>query len=318
MNALREENIQGIKLLLQYGANPYLPDQQTQLTPFETTSNNQIKEGFKFWNSIVSDFERLMNLEESCDFELQLQNKKKHFWLHKLMIKCRLGFQIDFDKFTEILSPLEYDQVKIIIKWIYTGTVSQRQGESVYDVINLFGISKELFKKKTGKLGLVHDLNNLYLDQKSKDFTILLDDEKLKNMQDNKEEEKNILEDKVHAHRLILQARSDLFRELFVNIIDQSINQIHDYTKISFEALNNLIGFLYTDQISYDIPLVNLNELKGAKEFYKLSNYSNLYVRIKQIKNSHKIQKKTRKTVLASETFKIRRPSPIWVDTDFW
>ncbi|KAJ6253708.1 ankyrin repeat-containing protein [Anaeramoeba flamelloides] len=300
--AVEGGNINAIKLLLKYGANPYLSDKQTLCPPFEATDDVEIQEGFKFWNSIVYDFERLMDLEEACDFELQLQNEKKHFSLHKLMIKCRLGFQIDFDKFTEILSPLKYDQVKKIIKWIYTGTVSPRHHESVYSVINLFGVSKELFEKKTGKQGLVHDLNNLYLDQKSKDFTILLSDEGLENIED--EEEKKKLEEKVHSHRLILQARSGLFRELFVNVIDLSINQIHDYTNISFTALNYFMKFLYTDKIPSDIPIEHLYELKGAQDFYKLSKHSNLNVRIKQI-NRPKIKKEARKTVLSSVTSSI-------------
>ncbi|KAJ3426006.1 btk-binding protein-related [Anaeramoeba flamelloides] len=93
----------------------------------------------------------------------------------------------------------------------------------------------------------VGNIAQLYNDDDSKDFKILV------NIEDQKEEEnkdKDVNYEEIPVHKFILLARSGLFRAMFdyVNEKDNT-NKVQDYTNKSIESLKILIKYLYTNSI---------------------------------------------------------------------
>ncbi|KAJ6250081.1 hypothetical protein M0813_16343 [Anaeramoeba flamelloides] len=88
---------------------------------------------------------------------------------------------------------------------------------------------------------------------------------------------------KIPIHKLILIARSRLFRDMFDNLNEKekNINQIKDYTGKSYESLQILIKYFYTNTIElpsdnnyYDTELIK-DELHDTIEYYQLNINSN-------------------------------------------
>ncbi|KAJ3440002.1 regulator of chromosome condensation [Anaeramoeba flamelloides] len=96
----------------------------------------------------------------------------------------------------------------------------------------------------------------------------------------------------IKIHKLILVARSGLFRALF-EFKDQ-INEINDYSGKSFECLNIFFNFLYTQKL--EIPnnkkkFQIISELEDIADYFQLNEYSLLTHQLEQIKCNLKLIK---------------------------
>ncbi|KAJ5080528.1 hypothetical protein M0811_14049 [Anaeramoeba ignava] len=68
--------------------------------------------------------------------------------------------------------------------------------------------------------------------------------------------------------------RSGLFKKMFSSVNDSS-NQVHDHSGKSFEAINQLIYFIYHDNFDETkITKENIEEYEYLKGFYQLNENS--------------------------------------------
>ncbi|KAJ5067660.1 cyclin-dependent kinase inhibitor 2c [Anaeramoeba ignava] len=126
----------------------------------------------------------------------------------------------------------------------------------IYDLFKQTGFDINWIKEKEGIKGILKDFEQFYQQNETKDFTIIVEEKEIK------------------VHKLILQIRSELFKGMFLSVNDPS-NQVHDYSKKSFETINQLIYFLYNDKIDETkLTKENIKEYIDLKDFYQLNSNS--------------------------------------------
>ncbi|KAJ6240983.1 leucine-zipper-like transcriptional regulator 1 [Anaeramoeba flamelloides] len=107
--------------------------------------------------------------------------------------------------------------------------------------------SEDLIPRST----LYKSFAKLYKDDNTKDFTIIVKDRK------------------IHCHKAILIARSELFRGMLTSL-KEPINKITEKTGRSYKSIKALIHFFYTEQTDGITPLIAL-ELINASDYYGLN-----------------------------------------------
>ncbi|KAJ5072378.1 hypothetical protein M0811_01392 [Anaeramoeba ignava] len=210
-----------------------------------------------FPDSLVQDLEKLFKRKENCDLIFQTLDRK--ISLHSLIIKSRI--QIPISKLGDYFAIKPYKITKEFFRWIYTCRTKLKT--ELNDICQELEI-KDFAEKSTFK-SLRFSISQLYFENQSKNFNLIVN---------NKE---------IPVHKIILQARSELFRGMFVSVEDNS-NCVNDYSSRSFESLNALIKFLYFDQLEENLEIKYLNELIDAVDFYQLNKISELNNEIKRIK----------------------------------
>ncbi|KAJ5072229.1 ankyrin repeat-containing [Anaeramoeba ignava] len=179
--------------------------------------------------SFHEDFLNLFERSEFTDFQIS------KFKVHRLMIEIRTGKKAE--EVREILSKFTEEEVKAILIWIYTGKVEyQKKSTSIFEEKeniskNFFDILTEIGISNPQKRSLKEDIMKLYYDEESKDFVI------------------EVQEKEIKVHKLILQTRSELFRQMFLLVQDDS-NRTKDYTGKNFHSMNLLVKFLYSDKLN--------------------------------------------------------------------
>ncbi|KAJ5079420.1 speckle-type poz protein [Anaeramoeba ignava] len=119
------------------------------------------------------------------------------------------------------------------------------------------GFDSKWINEKKGRKGILRDLQQLYQQETTKDFTIICEEKEIK------------------VHKLILIMRSELFKGMFQLNVQDSSNQVHDYSQKSFQTINQLIYFLYHDKFSETQLRKEIKgELKDAKDYYQLNPHS--------------------------------------------
>ncbi|KAJ5069534.1 cyclin-dependent kinase inhibitor 2c [Anaeramoeba ignava] len=125
-----------------------------------------------------------------------------------------------------------------------------------YDLFEKTELDLNWIKEKEGIKGILKDFEAFSQQNSTKDFTIIVEEKQIK------------------VHKLILQIRSELFRGMFLSVNDSS-NQVHDYSEKSFETINQLIYFFYNDEIDETkIAKENIEEFIDLKDFYQLNQKS--------------------------------------------
>ncbi|KAJ6250773.1 hypothetical protein M0813_15588 [Anaeramoeba flamelloides] len=185
-----------------------------------------------------------------------------------------------------VLNGYGSDEVQQFLNWVYTGAISN---EIVVKIANASGI------QGIESYNLSDDLRKLSKDEESYDFTILVkiedeeEDEEEEEEEENEEEEEEDYEE-IPCHKVILAARSKLFRDMFENIKEEA-NTVKDISGKSFECLEVFVNYLYTDQIEFtadhDVESI-LEELEDAGEYYQLYQELNFKMKLDKIKASRK------------------------------
>ncbi|KAJ6236977.1 speckle-type poz protein [Anaeramoeba flamelloides] len=197
-----------------------------------------------FKNTLSQDLKTLYESQKFCDCEIGTLGNQ--IPVHKNLIECRTKLTIDQIQnklFGE--KSINKEQTLSFLKWIYYDEISDFEKlEQTFDLLELtFPPSVDNTLEK--------DIAQLYQDDDSKDFKILVkieDKNQDKNQDDEEDEEENYEE--IPVHKFILLARSGLFRAMFdyVNEKDNT-NKVQDYTNKSIESLKILIKYFYTNSI---------------------------------------------------------------------
>ncbi|KAJ3438900.1 ankyrin repeat ph and sec7 domain containing protein secg-related [Anaeramoeba flamelloides] len=211
-------------------------------------SDSDILKIVKSTNSLCLDMLNLFERAEKTDLVI---NGIK---VHKLIIELRL--ETNHATVKKILEQnYNYKQTKLFFKWVYAGQINEN-----FKLINQIG--KEFpsinIKSKSLRKGIANDLRRLYHQKKNKDFSLI------------------IREKQINVNRLILQARSETFRGMFINISDD-YKCVHDYTGMSETSLEKIIEFICCD--GFDINTVtqkNIDEINQYVDYYQLNEFSRI------------------------------------------
>ncbi|KAJ6226622.1 btb/poz domain-containing protein [Anaeramoeba flamelloides] len=165
--------------------------------------------------------------------------------INKFIIQSLSG--LNFDKITVkvLIENFQESEIKDWCRFIYSGICRDYKTiQKINEILNLQDPKSFNIEKK---------LRNLLSDNSTKDFTIY---------------DKN--ETPIRAHKFVLMARSKTFSNLFS--FSEGLSSIHDYTKMSKNALKALIEFIYSGKIYNDrYSQRELIELNNAAQFYQFN-----------------------------------------------
>ncbi|KAJ3451027.1 hypothetical protein M0812_07224 [Anaeramoeba flamelloides] len=239
---------------------------------------------------LLKDFKNLYKLyrtKKYCDSFLDPLNEK--FPIHKLLVECRTGCKLSkiqklFIETENSLGQKNATEINDFLKWVYYDK-KKNVNEPIFKLV--FNNLKSTFPSPENSLQ--EDLYRLYKNEESKDFNILVELSKKETVVKKKEHF-----GVVKVHKLLLIARSGLFRSLF-DFDEENINQIKDYSGKSIESLQILIKYFYTNKIQLNKtckdPKPIIEELKDSIEYYQLNEDSNLLEELEKIKRKAKRQK---------------------------
>ncbi|KAJ3423465.1 leucine-zipper-like transcriptional regulator [Anaeramoeba flamelloides] len=222
---------------------------------------------------------QLLDLYKNChDFkDYRLTDNQSHKYdVHKDLIESRLnGHPIeDLQKILKKYSPII---VRNLILYFYTanfnwGQLKVKHLIKLNQISRYFSLNIWLKLSDRSTLFLQREIASLMNKDKSKDFTIIVDNRAIK------------------VHKFMLCLKSELYRGFFnYTGYNTKQNQIKDFSKRSFNAVNSLIHYLYTgtaEHIYYDTA----KELIGASDYYGLDLKDNLdYFCLSIIANRHNL-----------------------------
>ncbi|KAJ6231655.1 btk-binding protein-related [Anaeramoeba flamelloides] len=228
-------------------------------------------------NTLLQDLQILYETKKFCDCEIGTLGNKTP--VHRALVECRTKLtieQIQKKLFGQKKSTITKEQTLNFLKWIY------------YDEISDFGKLEQTFDSlkltfpPSVDNTLERDIAQLYKDDNSKDFKILVknEDEEDEDEEDNYEE--------IPVHKFILLARSGLFRAMFDYVNEKkNTNKVHDYTNKTLKSLEILIKYFYTNSIELtanDDPELIVDELSDAVEYYQLNDQCNFESELLKIK----------------------------------
>ncbi|KAJ6247571.1 btk-binding protein-related [Anaeramoeba flamelloides] len=237
-----------------------------------------------FNNTLPQDLRILYESQKFCDCEIGTMGNQ--IPVHKALVECRTKLTIDqIQKKLFVEKSINKEQTLSFLKWIYYDEISDH--EKLEQTFNLLELTFPPSVDNT----LEKDIAQLYQDDDSKDFKILVKiDDKDEEEENEKEKIKEMVNyEEIPVHKFILYARSGLFRAMFDNINEnENPNQVQDYTLKSIESLEILIKYFYTNSIEMTAdlnPELIIDELSDAVEYYQLNNQCNFEFELNKIKN---------------------------------
>ncbi|KAJ3446287.1 hypothetical protein M0812_08824 [Anaeramoeba flamelloides] len=192
-------------------------------------------------DSLVNDFKKLLERKELTDLEI---------WgnpVHSLLIQARTSTNPSVVK-RVLEQNFTRQDTTLFLNYVYMHSIS--------NLNRLKTITRKFNLPNPEKRTLRNDLLLLYRHEQSKEFKIMV------------EETQTIM-----VHKLILQTRSDLFRNMFLEVQDKS-NLINDYSGRCADSIQKLVKFLYTDVVELnqnDDPSFVFEELEDVEDYYQLS-----------------------------------------------
>ncbi|KAJ3448255.1 molting protein mlt-4 [Anaeramoeba flamelloides] len=235
------ENIsQIVEHLLQDGEDPTRPN-SFNLTSIQIVNNRILKCLLASYNNLSKDFERFYERNEFTDCNL------KEFKLHKNLLELRIGKPLEEIK--KITLKFSDEILLQIIQWVYGYKINYSKDLLIW--FEVLGVKNP--EEKT----LQRDFKKLY-QSKNKDFRLIVQGEE------------------IPVHRIILQARTEIYREMFL-IYSQTLNKISDYSNKTPQSMKLFIKYLYTDTITIqEIKVSNFRHLANLIDFYQITSPSKL------------------------------------------
>ncbi|KAJ6236974.1 btk-binding protein-related [Anaeramoeba flamelloides] len=233
-----------------------------------------------FKNTLSEDLRILYESQKFCDCEIGTLGNQ--IPVHKALVELRTKLTIDqIQNKLFVEKSINKEQTLSFLKWIYYDEISEI--EKLEQIFNLLELTFPPSVENT----LEKDIAQLYKDDDSKDFKILvnIEDEE----EDNEDEEnKKVNYEEIPVHKFILFARSGLFRAMFDYVNEkENTNKIQDYTRKSIKSLKILIKYLYTNSIEMtadEDPELIVDELSDAVEYYQLNDQCNFESQLLKIK----------------------------------
>ncbi|KAJ5073022.1 hypothetical protein M0811_08977 [Anaeramoeba ignava] len=220
-------------------------------------------------SNLASDLIDFFENQEGCDLHFNSINGK--ISCHQIIIDFRIGRE-NTNKLHSLIRKSSLLDAKKIMHFIY-GAIPFSNEEHFQEISQM-----RKFPSKNHQSIFYEDLLRMFQDEKSKDFTI------------------NVQNHPIKVHKVILWARTQVFRGMFLHVHDET-NQVTDYSEISLLAFNFLLYYLYNDRIDPEnAHLINnsiLEELTKAMDFFQLNEAEpNLVTKVKKILDTNKKAKR--------------------------
>ncbi|KAJ3452971.1 repeat protein [Anaeramoeba flamelloides] len=253
-----------IKLMLKYGAEIYSESVIKNSTKIKDPLNQAIKSHY----AINIDFLNCLLRRDLANIEFE-RVKFHKFWVHfriKNLFKGDPWFHIQ---------KLQKNEISQFIKWAYSGLIDSF--EVMNSIIEKLNISEKNYEEKSGKFGLLKDLELLFADEKSKDFTIVTDIENFE----------------LKFHKIVLVARSKFFRNHILEGNDKNTFLITKELKNKPVHLwKNLEYLIYFDKLNSQSPIKIPKNWKSFRDLIlrtRISTTSSIQEKVNnKIKNKKK------------------------------
>eukprot|EP01156_Anaeramoeba_ignava_P006863 Anaeramoba_ignava/a349806_13.p1 GENE.a349806_13~~a349806_13.p1 ORF type:complete len:303 (+),score=98.13 a349806_13:604-1512(+) len=254
--ASRLSNINIVQELLNYGASPVVKNIEGN-SSINLATNPEIKHRLKCYTSYTDDFISL--IDETISSDVQIECLDGYINSVSQLIEIRLGIPIS--NFIEISKKYQKETILKILKWVH-GREWELLLESEFEFSNMkkilisMGIEEKRILLNGGRKGLLRDMMKIYEDRKSADFSIFVSGEEIK------------------VHKFVLFCRSELYKGMFLCVQNDKSNQAPDLSGRSFDAVQNLVKFLYFDHLDPNISVNTAEQLLDAVDYYQLNNDS--------------------------------------------
>ncbi|KAJ3433195.1 ankyrin repeat-containing protein [Anaeramoeba flamelloides] len=233
----------------------------------------QILQG-DYQHALNTDFKNYLERQEFTDSTIL---GEKEFKIHKSIVQLRTGKSIKQIK--QIIeqnkktSEVEFstEKIKAFFEWIYFDKKpdnfendiknQNENSEMSSQVVNIFQ-ELQLNKQVVFKKSLKQSLLELYEDDETKDYKIIVNNRP------------------IGVHRMVLQARSGLFRGIFLGTNEGKNGQVNDYSGISYQSMKILIKYLYSGEINFNILTQEIKEnLEYSIDYFQLEEMSALQLK---------------------------------------
>ncbi|KAJ5069640.1 btb/poz domain-containing protein [Anaeramoeba ignava] len=198
---------------------------------------------------LANDFLNVYQSKIQTDFSISCLDGI--FTLNRLICKIRLGSH--FENFCAFLGEETKSDLEPFMRWIYCGFFEndkeEEKGKKIASKIGFTNFEKEI---SIAKFNI--DISGLLKDENSKDFTIILSNGEL-----------------VKTHKIILAARSELYRHMFESVVDNS-ESVPETTNKTSQAFHIFLDSFYTDKIPNEISKSIKEELSDVSEFFQLTS----------------------------------------------
>ncbi|KAJ5066821.1 ankyrin repeat-containing protein [Anaeramoeba ignava] len=241
-------------ILLKNGSNIYIKNENSPKDLVKILKlEKEIEQLFEQFDGYYQDFYNLFARKEFTDLTFK-SKEGETIQAHSIIIENRIQGK-SIEKLSKILETKTTEQVNDYLKFIYTGiTENEVMKKELINQIELeLGISNSQEREKQ----YFDDLKNLYENGK-KDFEIIVDNKR------------------IGVHKVILVARSELYRGMFLLNVNDKSNQVNDYSGKSYETIQALIYYLYLNKLPENITQNAKNELFDATDYYQLNENNSI------------------------------------------
>ncbi|KAJ6229282.1 ras-like protein [Anaeramoeba flamelloides] len=215
---------------------------------------------------IVEDFKNLFHRQELTDCSFATNSGKK-IKAHRLILESRLA-PCKVKTIRKLLLTVTHEDASVFLEWVYTGYTHPSKVSLITSMCETISVQ---FKSLSGVTSVIKNLRNLYKQESSKDFTLKVKKESIK------------------VHKLILVARSELYRGFFLSI-DKSTKSVKDHSKNSTETMKSLIRFFYTNRLDGNKTKNFMKEIENSIEYFQLNMKSSLSSQLPTLKKNKMCQ----------------------------
>ncbi|KAJ5067718.1 claret isoform a [Anaeramoeba ignava] len=202
------------------------------------------------FSNLEEDLIRLFRRKEFCDISFKTENGEI-IEAHKLILKYRLNQnqnqnQIEIEKLQEIISNKSIKESNQIFEMIYSNNskINPKLYYEIKEIINLNEKIEETMKR-------------IYLNE-------------------NENEKDFIIERKEKQYKfpkLILIMRSELYRGMFLSVINDTSNKVTDYSELSNKSFQIFEYWIYSNQIKDGIQITKeiIEEIEIGIDYFQLN-----------------------------------------------
>ncbi|KAJ5067200.1 hypothetical protein M0811_13160 [Anaeramoeba ignava] len=198
------------------------------------------------FSNLEEDLIKLFRRKEFCDISFKTKNGEI-IEAHKLILKYRLNQnQNEIEKLQEIISKKSIKESNQIFEMIYSNNskINPKLYSEIKEIINLNEKIEETIKR-------------IYLNknENEKDFII-----------ERKEKQYKF-------PKLILIMRSELYRGMFLSVINDKSNKVTDYSELSNKSFQIFEYWIYSNQIKDEIQITQeiIDEIQIGIDYFQLN-----------------------------------------------
>ncbi|KAJ5068392.1 claret isoform a [Anaeramoeba ignava] len=194
------------------------------------------------FSNLEEDLIKLFERKEFCNISFKTENGEI-IEAHKLILKYRLKDQNELEKLQEIISKKSIKESNQIFEMIYSNRkINPKLYSEIKEIINSNEKIEETMKR-------------IYLNENEKDFII-----------ERKEKQYKF-------PKLILIMRSELYRGMFLSVINDTSNKVTDYSELSNKSFQIFEYWIYSNQIKEEIQITQeiIDELEIGIDYFQLN-----------------------------------------------